>query len=134
MSLVWTLGFFGVGIICGVLVVWSRRGRSSAARWWVRPDSIDSFGRPFWYNESLALLVLPYLAQLALVAGLLTLPGVPDGIRATGLVAETAIGCAVLPFGYRTVLPVHVYPPWLRAERARDREWLRASRGARPQR
>ena len=135
MSMAWTLGLFALALALGLLAAWSRQGRSSAARWWVRPGGIDELHRPYWYNEIIALLLVPYFAQLAVVAGILTLPGIPGAMVATAVIAEIGAGIAVTaPFAYRTVLPIRIYPRWLRAERTHDLEWLRAARRARPKR
>lgn len=130
-----TLGFFDLALALKLLALWSRRGGSSAVRWWVRPGRIDELGQPYWHNEIVALLLVPYFAQLALVAGPLALPGIHSAMTATGVIAEVVVGLAVtVPFGYRTALPVHIYPQWLKAERARALEWIRADWQARPNR
>ncbi|WP_114853643.1 hypothetical protein [Brachybacterium sp. YJGR34] len=130
------LGCLAGGVLLGVLALWCRAGRSRAARFWVRQEAIDRPG-PFPYAEGAVLVVLPLLAQLLIVIGLLV--GVTSvdvladaglgGIYAAAVIAELILWALVLlPSVYRTVLPLWLYPSWLREQRARDRQWLRSRR------
>lgn len=78
-------------------------------------------------REPLALLVIPYLGQLAVVIGVALFPGVGDS-AAMPVLAVSQLGALGVCAGagvYRTYLPMWVYPGWLRPQRRREREQWR---------
>lgn len=123
-----------IGSLLGALALWCRVGRGPRARFWVRKESFEESG-PFPYGEIAVLVVLPLLAQVLIVSGLLMGLSAVDAVRDAGigwLYATMVIGevvlCAALlaSVGYRVVLPLWIYPSWVRPERRQDREKIRA--------
>lgn len=126
-----------VALVLLVLSAWCRWGRSRAARWWVRRHPVDRTSFASSAPEALALGVLPYLAQLmaavALVAAVHVVPSVREVVFApvmwTVVIGEVVLGLAVLvPLSNRRILPLFVYPGWLRPHRRAERRWLDAHR------
>lgn len=117
-----------------VLSVWFRWGGSRAARWWVRRHPVDRASFASSAPEALALGVLPYLAQLMAAVALVAMVHVAPAVREvlfspmmwTVVIGELILGIAVLvPLSNRRILPLFVYPGWLRPLRRDEREWLR---------
>lgn len=122
------------GALLGALALWCRAGRSAAARFWVRRASFDQ-PSGFAYSETAVLAVLPLLAQLLVVAGLVVAVSAVDALRELGLgglyaaavIGETLLCLVVmLLVGYRSVMPLWVYPAWLRPTRAAEKQRIRA--------
>lgn len=121
-----------VAIILLGLAAWSRRGRSRSARWWVRRVPIASAHPLTTRSETVGLVVLPYLGQLALVLAVGALPGFPPSLIPVAVIGEVVLLLVLLvPTAYRRVLPLALYPRWLRGERAADRATLTAMRRGR---
>lgn len=113
------------GVLLGVLTVWFRTGSSRAARWWVRTDD----GPSRKVAESVALLLVPYFAQLALAVGTAALPVFHDVLPTAVLLVELLIGAVFIsPLRYRRLLPLWMYPAWLRPEREQEQDELRRQR------
>ncbi|WIM69358.1 hypothetical protein [Corynebacterium suedekumii] len=127
----------GVGMIVAGLVLvgyclWWRSGRSSSARWWMRTEPVEQMqGYPPF--EALGLVWLPVAAEtLMFIGALVTLgPWLADNLDLVlyplvvlnGAQFLLLIGARVV--SYNTVLPLWIYPRWLRRERATDARWLR---------
>lgn len=118
-----------------VLSAWCRWGGSRAARWWVRRHPVDRASFASSAPEALALGVLPYLAQLTAAVALVAMVHVAPAVREvlfaplmwTVVIGEVVFGIAVLvPLSNRRILPLFVYPGWLRPLRRDERDWLRA--------
>lgn len=113
------------GLLLAALAVWFRTGSSRAARWWVRTDD----GPSRKVAESVALLLVPYFAQLALAVGIAALPVFHDVLPAAVLLMEFLIGAIFIsPLRYRRLLPLWLYPAWLRPEREQEQDELRRQR------
>lgn len=112
----------GAGLLLAALTVWFRIGTSPAARWWVGTDQRPSRK----VAESVALLLVPYFAQLALAVGIAALPVFHDVLPAAVLLVEFLIGAVFIsPLRYRRLLPLWMYPAWLRPEREQEQDELR---------
>ncbi len=126
--------FAGVALL--ITCLWWRIGTSPSARWWVRREPIDALTRrPV--AEGVALVLLPVLGVTLIGAGCVAalftaidryepwaiaiLVLVVLGTGASWLVARLLVM-------YRTVLPLWLYPKWLRGQRRAERDWLRAHR------
>ncbi|WP_374928988.1 hypothetical protein [Kytococcus sedentarius] len=128
----------GAGLLLGLLCLWWRWGRSRAARWWVRTTPVDRM-RSLPLGEAMALVLLPATAvSLAVLGGVVALsPAIREGgSTATLWLAVALVGglCALLVVArfsiwFRWVLPLWMYPAWLRPQRRADAEWLRQVRG-----
>ncbi len=113
------------GLLLGGLTVWFRSGTSRAARWWVRTDRSPSRKAA----ESVALLLVPYFAQFTLVLAIAALPVFHEVFAAAVLLVEFILGAIfVSPLRYRRLLPLWMYPAWLRPEREREQDELRRLR------
>ena len=113
------------GFLLAALTVWFRAGTSRAARWWVR--TADS--APRYAAESVALLLVPYFAQFALVLAIAALAVFHEVFAAAVLLVEFIAGASfVAPVRYRRLLPLWLYPAWLRPEREREQAELRRLR------
>lgn len=85
------------GLVLGGYCLWWRAGRSSATRWWMRTEPVEQVqGVP------------PFEA-------LVWLP----------IAAETLKFIGTRHVSSHRVLPLWIYPGWLRDERAADARWLR---------
>ncbi|WP_374929467.1 hypothetical protein [Kytococcus sedentarius] len=133
--LVSALACLGLALLFAVLAVWSRRGRSRAARWWVRRIPIEHANSYSSASEAIALALLPYGAQLHMVAGLLVLAhqslreAVFGPLAGTVVIGEVLLGIAVtVPLAHRYVLPLPLYPAWLQPQRRAERDHLAAQR------
>lgn len=131
------LGALFVSLVCfvagGVLLVlsaWFRWGRSRIARWWVRRVPVEQMGYRRSASEAVALGVTPFCAQLTAAIGIVELlrihPGVRDLLHApamwTMVVGETVLAVIVMvAISNRYILPLPVYPAWLRPQRRADR-------------
>lgn len=127
--------FVSVGLLLGGLVlggvwIWSRAGRSRAARWWVRRGPITELrGAPTF--EGLAMVLLPLFAQVLLLLALVAVAG-PMISPLTGPMLWAALAvalvqaalCVVAHFAWwqRRILPLWAYPSWLRELRRQERE------------
>lgn len=122
------------GVVLAATAVYCRAGRGAGARFWVDAAS-DHQRSGHRYAESAVLVVLPLLAQLLLVAGALVGLFAIDGLRELGLgpliavvvIAEIIVmGVMLAATSYRTVMPLWVYPSWLRPRRRQERGQIRA--------
>ncbi|HLS65018.1 MAG TPA: hypothetical protein VK060_16665 [Ruania sp.] len=124
------LGLIGAGL--AALAVWFRVGTSRAARWWVRPHPFQVSGYDLWRTkEHCALLVVPYVAQLLLLLAIGLLPPFDDAVALFVLLIEIfvgGIGGGLLR--YRYILPLWLYPAWVRPVRAKERDELRRQQAA----
>jgi len=122
------LGLIGAGL--AALAVWFRVGSSRAARWWVRPFPMPFRGHdPWWAKEHIVLVAVPYLAQLLLLLAIGFLPVFHEMVPVFLLLIEIlvgGIGGGLLR--YRYILPLWLYPAWLRPVRAKERDELRRLR------
>lgn len=113
------------GVVLLGLTVWFRTGTSRAARWWVRTDERPSRKAA----ESVALLLVPYFAQFALAVAIAALPVFHEVFAAAVLLVEFIAGAIfVSPLRYRSLLPLWLYPAWLRPQREREQDELRRLR------
>ncbi|WP_277049793.1 hypothetical protein [Ruania albidiflava] len=121
-------GLIGAGLTA--LAVWFRVGTSRAARWWVRPVPVPFRGHdPWWAKEHIALVAVPYVAQLFLLLAIGMLPQFHEMVPVFLLLIEIlvgGIGGGLLR--YRYILPLWLYPAWLRPVRAKERDELRRLR------
>lgn len=122
------------GLMLAAVAVFCRTGRGAGARFWVdtTPDDQRSGHR---YAEPAVLVVLPLLAQLLLVVGALVGLFSVDALRELGLepliavvvIAEVVVmGVLLAATSYRTVMPLWIYPSWLRPRRRQERDQIRA--------
>ena len=123
-----------LGAAVALLAMLCRWGRGRVLRSWVRSEGIQE-RTGYDYGEVAVLVVLPLLAQTVLVAGALMALSSVDMLRGAvsgllvplAVVAEVLVWLAVLiAAGYRTIMPLWVYPSWLRPQRRREREILRS--------
>lgn len=120
-----SLGLGAAGLLLAALTVWFRTGTSRAARWWLRTGNSGSR----YAAESVALLLVPYFAQVALVVAIAALPVFHQVLAAGVLLVEFILGAIfVAPVRYRRLLPLWLYPAWLRPEREREQDELRRLR------
>ncbi len=125
-----------VGTALLLLAAWFRWGRSTAARRWARRKDIDQ-AADYANLEALALAWTPMLGQTLLLAGpvipLVTLLGIGTlaANTVTGLFIVVELGAWIamlLMTVYRWILPLWMYPGWLREIRRREVEYLRDRR------
>ncbi|MFC5276771.1 hypothetical protein [Brachybacterium sacelli] len=123
-----------LGVVLALSAMRCRSGRGGRARSWVRSEGIDA-RTGHAYGEVAVLVVLPLLAQSLLVAGLLMALGSVEMLRGAvvGLLVPAAVVAEVLLWivlllatGYRAIMPLWVYPSWLRPQRRREREVIRS--------
>lgn len=120
-----SVGFGTAGLLLAVLALWFRTGTSRAARWWFRTEDRPSRKAA----ESVALLLVPYFAQFALAVAIAALPVFHEVFAAAVLLVEFIAGAIfVSPLRYRRLLPLWLYPAWLRPEREREQDELRRLR------
>lgn len=83
-------------------------------------------------REPVALALFPYLGLVALLLGIVLLPGVRDSGALPLVLGALLVITGVFGWStaYRTFLPMWIYPAWLRAQRRQDREELRERRRA----
>ena len=123
------------GALLAGLAVWFRVGTSGPARWWLRSEP----GTARKVTESVALLLTPYFAQFgslssatwgrALVLAIATLPVFHEVFAAAAVLAEFLLGAIyVSPLRYRRMLPLWLYPAWLRPDREQEQDELRRQR------
>ena len=114
------------GALLAGLAVWFRVGTSAPARWWVCAER----GPSRKVAESVALLLTPYFAQFALCLAVAALPVFHEVFVAAVLLAEFILGAIyVSPMRYRQLLPLWLYPAWLRPEREQEQDELRRQPG-----
>lgn len=120
------------GLVLGGYCLWWRAGRSSATRWWMRTEPVELVqGVPPF--EALALVWLPIAAETLMFIGTLVSLGPWLAVNLDLALYPLVLlsGCQFLLFiGARhvsshRVLPLWIYPGWLRDERAADARWLR---------
>ncbi|ATG54022.1 hypothetical protein CFK41_03965 [Brachybacterium ginsengisoli] len=122
------------GVVLAAMSTYFRGGRGAGARFWVdsTPDGQRSGHR---YAESAVLVVLPLLAQLLLVVGVLVGVTSIDVLRDLGVgpviavvvIVEVVLMVVLLTAtSYRTVMPLWVYPSWLRPRRKQERDQIRS--------
>ena len=119
----------GAGAAIALVAAVCRWGRGRVPRFWVQERS--GGGRAgYAYGEIAVLVVLPLLAQTLIVGGLVAGVLGVDALREIGapvlipvaVIGELILwGAALLATGYRRVMPLWVYPSWLREERRRQR-------------
>lgn len=127
-----TLLLLMLGGVLMIAAAWMRGGSSRAARWWVVRRLVDS--RWAVTSELFALVLLPLIAQTLLVAGLIVptvallaglgVPsGITNGLMIVAAVVEVVIWLVVtLPTAHEAIFPMYIYPRWLRAQRAADKD------------
>ncbi len=122
------LGLLGAGL--AALAIWFRTGTTRAARWWECTDAgqLRHFGST-WAMEHLALVAVPYLAQLFLLLAVATLPVFHPAVALMLLLVEIVVGGIMGGLlRYRYILPLWMYPAWLRPVREREQAELRRLR------
>ena len=128
------LALFLLGGALAVLAMLCRVGRGRVFRAWVDTHGVGP-GRGFAYAETTVLVLLPLCIQTIFVAGGVVGLASVELLRDTttsvlvpaAVVLEVLIWVVVLLLiGYRSVLPLWIYPAWLRPQRRRDRELIRA--------
>lgn len=122
------LGLIGAGVTA--LAVWFRVGTSRAARWWVRtgPDFAHRYD-PRWTHEHVALVLGPWFGQLLLLLAIGFLPVFHQAVPFLILLVEIVVTGSISPFlRYRYILPLWLYPAWLRPVREKERDELRRLR------
>lgn len=122
------------GAVLALLALLCRWGRGGWARSWARTGGLQRPGG-YAYGEITVLVVLPLVAQTLLVVGLVALVLSLDVLRESGgtvLIPIAVIGELVLwsvllvATGYRSIMPLWVYPSWLRPQRRRERDLIRS--------
>ena len=122
------LGLIGAGLTA--LAVWFRVGTSRAARWWVRtgPDFAHRYD-PRRTHERVALVLVPWSGQLLLLLAIGFLPVFHHAVPSLILLVEIVVTGSISPFlPYRYILPLWLYPAWLRPVREKERDELRRLR------
>lgn len=122
------LALIGAGLVA--LAVWFRAGTSRAARWWVCSDAsqLRGYGGS-WAKEHIALVMVPYLAQLLLLLAVALLPVFHQTVAILVLLAQVAVGGIMGGLlRYRYILPLWMYPAWLRPVREQEQQELRRLR------
>lgn len=125
------------GISLAVACLWWRFGRSPSARWWVRTTPIPLL-RTFPPFEGVVLVLLPVTAETVIALGVLV--WVAPAVAATQGWALVLLVVAVLGQGaiwlvargitaYRRVLPLWVYPGWLRETRRSEQAAMAGADG-----
>ncbi|WP_270409567.1 hypothetical protein [Brachybacterium paraconglomeratum] len=133
------LALFLFGGALAALAMLCRAGRGRVFRAWVDTHGAGP-GRGFAYAETTVLVLLPMCAQTVFVAGGVVGLASVDVLREA--MASVLVPAAVilelliwvvllLLIGYRSVLPLWIYPAWLRETRRAEVEHLRAQRGRR---
>ncbi|PMC76345.1 hypothetical protein CJ197_04085 [Brachybacterium sp. UMB0905] len=118
------------GVVLALVLAWMRR--RGASQWWVAKPLVDSeFANA---PERIVLLILPLAAQTLIVgalavlaAALAALLGAPtaliNGLLLGALALEVVVWLVIaIPTAHSSVLPLWMYPAWLRGQRAADRE------------
>ncbi|NYF96863.1 hypothetical protein [Janibacter cremeus] len=122
------------GAVLALAAALCRRGRSRRARFWARTYGLDH-PSGYDYREITVLVVLPLLAQTLLVWGLVAGVLSVDVLRESGatvlipiaVIAEVILWNVLLVATvYRDIMPLWVYPSWLRSERRRERDLIRS--------
>lgn len=134
IGLVAGTSLIALGVALAWVSLWWRAGRSRAARWWVSPrPELPFANRPRF--DAIALVLVPMAAEtsLALAVAVMVGPVVAPISGVTLLVAVVAglLQCALFIFAHtlfwqRLVLPLWVYPAWLRETRRQQRASLPA--------
>ena len=124
----------GAGAVLALAALLCRAGRGGWARSWARTGGLERRSG-YAYGEVAALVVLPLVAQTLLVAGFVAGVLSLDALRESGatvLIPIAVIGelllwsVLLLATGYRSIMPLWVYPSWLRPQRRRERDLLRS--------
>lgn len=132
IGLVVGAGLILAGALLGVLCVWSRGGGSAAARWWVAKAPLpQQHTRPSL--EGPALVLLPVLAETLVVLGGASVLG-PVLAPVSGLTLVLVLVVAIFQLALyvtahsmtwqRWILPLWVYPSWLRETRRHEKTQL----------
>lgn len=130
------------GVVLLALAIWFRRGRSAASRHWARRRSIDETVT-YAVVEGIVLGLTPMLAQTLIVAGIAVPLAVILGVDSAAatvmfwviLVLEICLWSVTwVLITYRWILPLWMYPGWLRGTRRAEVEYLRAQQGLPPSR
>ncbi len=123
----------GAGAVISAVAAVCRWGRGRGTRFWVQ-ERVAGARAGYAYGEIAVLVVLPLLAQTLIVGGLVAGVLGVDALRDAGasvlipvaVIGELILwGAALLTTGYRSVMPLWVYPSWLREERRRERDLIR---------
>jgi hypothetical protein len=123
-----------IGLVMLLLAMWLRRGRSRAARRWVLTTPRARTYYRVVQAEGAVLLVLPLLAAVVMTFGVggalgelgLLVPWLETGLTWV-LVAECVAAAAAGLVAHR-ILPLRVYPGWLRDERRAEKEAMDRAR------
>lgn len=122
----------GTGAVVSLAAAVCRWGRGRGTRFWVQ-ERVAGARAGYAYGE---IAVLPLLAQTLIVGGLVAGVLGVDALRDAGasvlipvaVIGELILwGAVLLMTGYRSVMPLWVYPSWLRPQRRAERERLRAN-------
>lgn len=125
----------GTGAVVSLAAAVCRWGRGRGTRFWVQ-ERVAGARAGYAYGEIAVLVVLPLLAQTLIVGGLVAGVLGVDALRDAGasvlipvaVIGELILwGAVLLMTGYRSVMPLWVYPSWLRPQRRAERERLRAN-------
>lgn len=128
------LGLLGTGAVLALAAVLCRAGPSRGARFWARTAGAARRGGHD-YGEVAVLVVLPLIAQTLLVAGavagLLAVDLLRGPVAAVlvpfAVVAEVLVWAVLLvATGYRAIMPLWIYPAWLRPQRRHERDLIRS--------
>lgn len=122
------VGLIVAGALLGVLCLWSRAGRSPSARWWVAKAPIpQQRTRP--PLEGVGLVILPMIAETLVVLGFVAMLG-PVLAPVSGLILVLVLVVAISQLVFyvtahsmtwqRWILPLWVYPAWLRETRRQE--------------
>ena len=125
-------GLWAAAVVVAALSLWSRLGGSPSPRWWVAKGPIPQLrSRPPF--EGTALVILPLLAQTLAVLGAVAVLGpvlAPISGVSLALVLAVAVVQAVLFVSahlmswQRWILPLWIYPGWLRETRRQEKAVL----------
>lgn len=126
---------FLVAALLASVCLWWRVGTSAAARWWVRREPIQH-RRPYPFSEGIALVLLPVLAETIAMLGVVAVLG-PMFAPVEGVTLAVALGAVLFQAALyviahwatwqRWILPLWIYPAWLRETRRAEVEQLRAT-------
>lgn len=131
-------GIAMMGLLFAAACVWWRRGRSRRARWWVRSTPVHLMER-FPPLEAVALALAPVFAQTLVAMGVLVGLGPTLSRELSTMLGPLVVALLLQSMlwifvwgisAYRWVLPIWVYPAWLREQRRADATWLRKVRPA----
>src|SRR5699024_12601190 len=115
-------------------VIWSRVGPARSRRWGVRTGTdFAILYTQLWTNEHVSLLLVPWFGQLLLLLAIGFLPVYHQAVPFLILMVEIVVTGSISPFlRYRYILPLWLYPTWLRPVREKERDELRRLRASHP--